>query len=65
MTSMPQEESIPDAQPAPVMVPLSGIWEIGNASVPEADLAVVIAWAFHRGLIPQPQRRTLPIQVST
>jgi hypothetical protein len=66
MTSMPEAGSIPGGQQVPVVGPLSGIWELGSsASVPEADLAIVIAWAFHRGLIPPPQRKSLPIQVST
>jgi len=64
MTSLPDQTptrvatvTMPDGAPY-----VSGFWQIGTAAMRDADLAAVLALAFHRGLAPTPPRKNLPIQ---
>lgn len=65
MTSMPQQNaSAPQIVNSLSAPRISGIWNVSPATGQDADLAVILAAAFHRGLTPTPPRKNLPVHVT-
>lgn len=65
MISMPQQTAPTQDLPTVSATPrVSGVWDLAPAGASDADLAAILAAALHRGLVPTPPRKSLPIQVS-
>ena len=65
MTSMPQQNVPAQQTPNVLSAPRSsGFWNVSPATGHDADLAVILAAAFHRGLTPTPPRKNLPVHVT-
>ncbi len=65
MISRPQQTAPTHDLPTVSATPrVSGVWDLAPASASDADLAAILAAALHRGLVPVPPRKSLPIHVS-
>jgi len=65
MTSLPQQNAPAQQTVNPLTAPrVSGFWNVSPATGADADLAVILAAAFHRGLTPTPPRKNLPVHVT-
>lgn len=65
MTSLPQQNAPAQQIVNALVTPrVSGFWAVSPAAGQDADLAVILAAAFHRGLTPTPPRKNLPVHVT-